>query len=351
MDALWKPSGLHSVAFLPNAWFVACTSAQLSRKPIARKVQNVPLVLFRDKNGQAAALLDRCPHRNVPLSTGRTVQGELECPYHGWRFQKDGTCTEIPGLCSDWQAKARHATSFSVVERQGLVWVYATLGEATDSQPYAVPHIEDTRYSTVLRVFSVKATLHAVVENTLDVPHTSFLHRGLFRTPKKDTVIDVVVRRSGHMAEAEFIGEKTPQGLLGKILAPRGGVLTHFDRFILPCVAQVEYRLGDDSHLVATSVHTPISEVETAIYAFVSFRLPLPHWLIQPFVMPVATKVFRQDAWMLRKQSENIQQFGGEQFASSEIDVLGPHILRLLKQASRGEYPQEEFRETLKMRV
>lgn len=349
--SVWKPSGLYSVAHLSDAWFVACPSTELGKKPLARRIQDVPLVLFRQADGKPAALLDRCPHRNVPLSKGRCVQGELECPYHGWRFQQDGQCTSIPGLCTDSPARARNATSFPVVEQQGLIWVYATPGVTASESPYRLPYLEDSRYSTVRRQFTVKATLHAVVENTLDVPHTSFLHRGLFRTPKKDTDIEVVVRRHAKGAEAEFIGERTPKGLLGKLLAPQGGVLTHFDRFLLPSIAQVEYRLGAASHLVATSVLTPVSDFETRVLAVVTFRLPLPHWLIQPFVMPVASKVFRQDAWMLEKQTRNLQHFGGEQFASTEIDVLGPQVWRLLKQASRKEKGDDTFEHRLKMRV
>jgi hypothetical protein len=54
--------------------------------------------------------------------------------------------------------------------------------------------------------------------------------------------------------------------------------------------------------------------------------------------------VFRQDAEILRKQTENIRHFGGEQFASTEIDVLGKHIWRLLRAAERGDIdpPGEE---------
>src|SRR4051812_19506833 len=96
-DAALTPAHGHlSVARLERQWFVACTSAQLRRgQVLARRLQGTPLALFRTDGGAIAALLDRCPHRNVPLSAG-TVRGDaLECRYHGWRFDGAGECVAI----------------------------------------------------------------------------------------------------------------------------------------------------------------------------------------------------------------------------------------------------------------
>jgi phenylpropionate dioxygenase-like ring-hydroxylating dioxygenase large terminal subunit len=334
--------GVYSVARLLDAWFVACSSEELRRKTLARTVQGVPLVLFRGAGGRPAALLDRCPHRNVPLSAGRVDNGELQCAYHGWRFDADGRCRAIPGLCGPLDARARNAPSYATVEQDGYVWVYARPAVDPDSAPYRLPHLDDARYSTVRRAFSVPATLHAVVENALDVPHTAFLHGGLFRTSRKENEIEVAVRRWADGVEAEYIGEPRPKGLAGRILAPGGGVVQHFDRFLLPCIAQVEYRLGETSHLVTTSLLTPVTDFLTQLYAVVTFRLPLAHWLVRPFLTPVAAHIFRQDSRILAMQTETVRRFGGEQFASTEIDVLGPPILRLLLQAQRGEKPPRD---------
>ena len=334
--------GFHSIVRLADAWFVACSSRELRTRPIARMVQGVPLVLFRGAARRAAAFLDRCPHRNVPLSAGRIRADQLECAYHGWRFDADGRCRAIPGLCGPIDARARNATTYACVEQDGWIWVYTRPDVEPESAPYRPPYLDDPEYATVRRSYTVAATLHAVVENALDVPHTAFLHGGLFRTRSKDNEIDVVVRRWGDRVEAEYIGEPRPKGIAGKILAPGGGTVEHFDRFLLPCVAQVEYRLGERSHLVTTSLVTPITDFETRLYAIVTFRLPLPHWLVRPFLTPVGTHIFRQDARILRLQTETVRRFGGEQFASTEIDVLGQSILRLLLQAQRGERPTRD---------
>lgn len=80
-------------------WWPLAAVAQLRRdKPLARSLHGVPLVVFRGPAGHAAVTHDRCPHRHAPLSGGRVDQGELVCPYHGWRFDTNGGCTRVPGM-------------------------------------------------------------------------------------------------------------------------------------------------------------------------------------------------------------------------------------------------------------
>jgi hypothetical protein len=122
----------------------------------------------------------------------------------------------------------------------------------------------------------------------------------------------------------------------GRILAPGGGVVQHWDRFILPSIAQVEYRL-EDNHLLVTSALTPVTATETRLHSAVTFSPRVPHALIKTLLPPLAGLIFAQDARILRRQAETIDRFGGEQFASTEIDVLGQGILRLLRRAERGE--------------
>ncbi len=324
------------VVRLPRAWFVACRADALRGRPLGVRLQGTPLVLFRGRDGRPGALEDRCPHRNAPLTAGRVRRGELECAYHGWRFDVDGRCVEVPGLAGPPGARAARAAAFACAEQDGYVWVHSTAGVEPARPPPRFPHLDDPRYSTARRGFSVRSTLLAALENTLDVPHTAFLHGGLFRTSRKEHEIEVVVRRYADRCEAEFLGEPRPKGLAGRILAPGGGVVTHVDRFLVPCVAQVEYRLGDASHLVVTTAMTPVDDDHTELHSVVTFRLPVPGWLVQPVVAPIAGMIFRQDARMLALQAETIERFGGERFANTELDVLGPQILRLLRDAARA---------------
>jgi len=88
----------------------------------------------------------------------------------------------------------------------------------------------------------------------------------------------------------------SPSGLVGRVLSPGGGVVEHFDRFIMPCIAQVEYRLGDASHLLNTAAMTPVTESETRVWAVIQLRLPMPSRLVAPIITPIATRILGQDA-------------------------------------------------------
>lgn len=328
-----------SVVRLPDQWFIACRARDLRHRPLAFTLQGVRLVLFRDPGGAPAALADRCPHRNAPLSAGRTVSGEIECAYHGWRFDRAGACRGVPGLLGEPERHGRRATAHAAAEQDGFVWVYSTPDATPVADPPRFPHLGERGYATIHQSLVLPGALFHALENALDVPHTAFLHAGLFRTSRRRHEVDVVVRRYGDRAEAEYVGEPRPTGLVGRLLAPGGGVVEHVDRFLLPSIAQVEYRLGDDNHLLVTSAMTPVDERTTHVWAVIALRLRIPSRLVAPLVTPVATRILRQDRAVLGLQAETIRQFGGECLASTEIDVLGPQIRHLLETAARGERP------------
>jgi phenylpropionate dioxygenase-like ring-hydroxylating dioxygenase large terminal subunit len=325
-----------SVARLSRAWYVACQSHELGKRPIHRTVLGVPLVLFRTEAERPAALLDRCPHRNAPLSLGRVVAGgKLECRYHGWQFEGSGRCAFVPGLV-DGEPRERRAPSAATREAHGFVWVWPELDSEPTGEPFPLPDL-GKGYARVVREVEAPGSLHATLENALDVPHTAFLHRGLFRGSGKKNEIRATVRRSPDRVEVEYAGEPRPTGVVGYLLSPSGGTVEHWDRFILPSVAEVEYRLGKESHFLVTALGTPVTDFRTKLFAVAQFRSPIPNFILRPILEPVALSIFGQDAEILGAQSETVRAFGGEQYTNTEIDLIGPHVWRLLKQAEGGE--------------
>jgi phenylpropionate dioxygenase-like ring-hydroxylating dioxygenase large terminal subunit len=281
----------------------------------------------------------------VPLSLGRMVDGgRLECAYHGWQFDGSGACRLVPGLLGDGDGAGRRAPAFAVREQNGLVWIWATADDTPVGEPFGLPCASAPGYSTVTRVLEMDATMHAVVENALDVPHTAFLHRGLFRGGARHEVT-AIVRRTPTMVEAEYVGEPRPEGFVGKLLAPGGGVVQHWDRFVLPSVAQVEYRMGAENHLLVTSLCTPVSDTRTRMFAVVSLRLRALTGLVARLVQPIALRIFRQDARILAAQTDVIRRFGGEQYMSTELDMVGPQVWRLLRHAEAGTLGEVETTE------
>ncbi len=329
-----------SVFRVARAWYPVAFARDLGKAPQAIRLLGTPLALFRTASGEVAALLDRCPHRNVPLSGG-CVRGEhLACPYHGWEFARDGVCRNIPGLIGEaTHARGRRAAAYPCRESDGLVWVWGDPESAPDTGPFALPRLGDG-YATVDRVVDAPGTLHATLENALDVPHTAFLHGGLFRTATTRNPIEAIVRRYADRAEVEYVGEPRPSGLVGRLLSPSGGVVTHFDRFFMPSIAQVEYRIGDENHILVTAAASPIADFETRLFARIQFRTRVPAAVVRPLLEPIAMRIFAQDTRMLAAQTANIQTFGGEQFESTPIDFIGPHIYRLLRDAEAGTAPE-----------
>ncbi len=343
-----------SVVRLTKAWYVVCTSAELGHKPLARTLYGQPLVVFRGQDGKAGVLLDRCAHRNVPLSDGRVAGCRLQCPYHGWQFDRAGDCKRIPGLLAAAELPRRAVPSYATREQDGYVWVYATADVEPEGEPYRLPLLGKAGYLTVRHVVAAKASLHAIIENALDVPHTAFLHKGLFRGTGKTNIITAIVTRDDNSVTTEYRGEPRPAGLAGRLLSPSGGVVTHFDRFILPSIAEVEYAIGEENHILVSALCTPLDDFHTRLYAAVSLRTRVPGFLVKPLVEPVALRIFGQDAAILKKQTDTIFRFGGERYASTELDLMGPQILRLMRRAQKGQAAKDDdhnWRREVKLEV
>lgn len=342
MSAPWEPTGRFTTVRLPRHWHVACLSQELGSRPIGRTVLGVPVVLFRDRARRPVALVDRCPHRNVPLSLGRCVSGEIECRYHGWRFDATGACTAVPGL-PDGPADrpARAATPLPVCEQDGMVWIVPSLEGPVARRPPRLVGVSEPGYRVTRLRLEVPAPVLAAVENALDVPHTSFLHRGLFRGRADRVPVGVTVRHGVDRVEAIFEGEPIPPGLLGRLLSPDpDAVIEHIDRFVVPELAQVEYRVGAH-HIALNACYTPTDDQSCVLHAAAAYRLPLPSAVIRAAIVPLARIVLGQDNAILAAQRANVARFGGERYTNTRIDILGPHILRLLRRHERGETDAE----------
>lgn len=334
------PMASHGVA---PGWYPLCLEKEVRGRPRRYVLGGLPLVATRIE-GSCVVLLDRCPHRNVPLSQGRVLGHALECPYHGWRFDRDGRCTLIPGR-GEAPKPSHAAVSYPTRTHGGMLFV--GIDVSGGSEPFSTSEQRDRAYVRFVRRVILAATPLLVVENALDVPHTGVLHRGLFRTATRRAV-QVICRRYSSWIEAEYVGESAPSGLLGRLLGGgRDGEATvvHFDRFFLPGVLQVEYRLGQGAHLVIVGYVKQVDEDRTELFAHVSIKTPLWRWVERALLLiiePVAWLVVRQDVRMLKAQADNMRRFGETRFMSTELDVLYAGLARLFKEAqtsSPANYP------------
>ena len=339
--------GRTSVAFPKRWWYPACRSRDLGRKgTLAVTLMDEPVVVWRDGAGRARALVDRCPHRNVPLSAGRVVaDGTLQCGYHGWRFDGTGRCAAIPGLVDrPTDASVRDAPAYATTERDGFVWIWPDRSSppAPGREPFGLPSLVDaarpaSKVGEVVFTYDLDCTMHAALENALDVPHTAFLHAGLFRGGEQRDIRAERRNVEGGI-EVQYLDEPVA---FGPVRWP-SKVFDHWDRFFLPGVAQIEYRVEPHVRIVNTILHLPLSPYRTRAWFVVRFASPLPARVAAPIVLARGRGILKQDADFLALQTANIRRFGGERYTSTELDLIGNGIWRLLRQAERDEVPTPE---------
>jgi phenylpropionate dioxygenase-like ring-hydroxylating dioxygenase large terminal subunit len=331
-------TGPYSVAFPRRWWYPVARSSELGRRPLAVTLMDTPLVGFRGPGGRPAVLLDRCAHRNYPLSLGR-VTGDcgLECGYHGWTYDDAGRCVRVPGLAGDRTAAAdtRQVPSHAALEQDGIVWAWGEPDAEPTRRPFALPELAGPGAGEVIFRRDLECTLHASLENALDVPHTAFLHRGIFRgaSPRPITAVRRPVTDG---VEVQYLGEPVGMGPI-RLGEDTGRTFDHWDRFFLPSIAQIEYVVEGWFRIVNTIVHLPLSPFRTRAWFVVRFQSRLPSWIVRPAVLQRGRQILRQDARALARQTERTRSLGGEHYASTELDLLGNAIWHLLRHAERAE--------------
>src|SRR5580698_5797216 len=113
---------------LRRYWLPAALSSELPEPdgaPIRVRLLGEDLIAFRDSNGRVGLVDAYCPHRRAPLFFGRNEECGLRCVYHGWKFDVDGNCVDLPsepeGSPMKANIKIKHYPTF---EKGGVVWAY-----------------------------------------------------------------------------------------------------------------------------------------------------------------------------------------------------------------------------------
>lgn len=107
-------------------WAVARSEEVTAKKPLSVDIGDQPVVVWRDHQGIARALEDRCPHRRAPLSLGCIRDnGLIQCGYHGWSYDGEtGRLKEIPNMKDQQKFPPLYkANAFGVSEQAGFVRV------------------------------------------------------------------------------------------------------------------------------------------------------------------------------------------------------------------------------------
>jgi phenylpropionate dioxygenase-like ring-hydroxylating dioxygenase large terminal subunit len=165
-----------------NFWYPAGRSAEIGESPVKRRMLGQDFVLWRDAAGKVHCLSNTCVHRGGSLAGGRVRDGEVACPYHGWRFAGDGRCTRIPSLGKEARIPARaRVDSYPTAEKYGLV--FAFLGDLPEEERCPIMDIPEYRgerpdegWAATIQHFDWDFDYQRSMENGIDGAHNEFVH-------------------------------------------------------------------------------------------------------------------------------------------------------------------------------
>ena len=187
-------------------WHPVALSESVATEPVAVTLLDHSLVLWRDGPGAIRAWADQCPHRGARFSLGQVVNGQLECPYHGWQFEGSGQCMTVPALPGFIPPASHCARTHQAQEKYGLVWVQikpaiGTVSDAGSGIPAFAAETDTQLRKLNCGPYDVATSAPRIVENFLDMAHFGFVHEGWLGM-REATAID------------DYRVESTPHGLL-----------------------------------------------------------------------------------------------------------------------------------------
>ncbi len=199
-------------ALMRHYWIPACLSSEIEPDgpPLRLKLLGEKLIAFRDSAGRAGIMDHRCPHRCASLFLGRNEEGGIRCVYHGWKFDVDGQCVDMPSAPphQDFKQKVR-AKAYRVAERANVVWVY--MGPNQSDAP-ALPGFEILQApDDEIDVTFIQRDCNYLqaIEGEIDTAHFGFLHAGHIDpndVPEDEPLRQTILNRSPeyHVAEAPW---------------------------------------------------------------------------------------------------------------------------------------------------
>ncbi|WP_313952572.1 aromatic ring-hydroxylating dioxygenase subunit alpha [Accumulibacter sp.] len=318
-------------------WYVVAESRELTRvAPLARRVLDERLVCFRAADGSPTVLRDRCLHRNAPLSGGVVQGGRLSCPYHGWTYDGEGQVVAIPSLSGE-RLPAHCTAPYPVIEQHGFIYVRLQRDAPADLAPFPMPHYGEAGWTNLRLQNRFANNVANCVENFIDIPHTAFVHRGIFRSTRGEQ-LTATVRRADGAVHVSYRNERDNLGSYRWFLNPRGDEIRHGDSFHAPNVSSVIYEIGRKTFII-TSQAVPVDERETLVYTDLTYRFGLWNALAAAFVRRHAQRIIDQDVEILARQGENIARYGAE-FLDAPADLIHRLVDSIREAIGRGEDPR-----------
>ena len=298
--------------FLYGLWYFAALASELKPGRLKRyELLGEPVLLGRNRAGEAYALRDICPHRAAPLSAGRLSRDgagaeTVECPYHGWMFRtRDGACSRIPSLVDSqaFEVERIRVRSYPIAESQGLVWIFmgdGPRGAGPDAPPPQFEGVVGGGPKLVERMEFDAHLDHAVV-GLMDPAHGPYVHQQWWW------------RSSGSQHDKEKRFEPRELGFAMARHTPSsnsrayrllGGAPATEISFRLPALRWEHVTVGRRQVLALTCL-TPIDERRTRITQIVWSDHPVFGWL-RPLIRLGTRRFLAQDGGMVNLQKRGL---------------------------------------------
>jgi phenylpropionate dioxygenase-like ring-hydroxylating dioxygenase large terminal subunit len=332
-----------------NEWYVAAFGAELDRDLLKRRILGRNLVMFRTRAGIPVALDDRCAHRSFPLSAGRLDGDTLVCGYHGFRYDAQGDCIEVPSQtrCPPGIGVRKFATA----ERGPLVWIW--MGDARRADEARIPHqpwLSSSDWARSQGYFALAASYVTLHENLMDLTHLSFLHAGSFGTADYARAPYEAKLEEGHFTLTRRVVPTRlppvwaqPTGILGEQAAR---ITT--SEFLSPGLHQVSAKFYDQSlpadrrhefQIRTAHIPTPESQASTHYFIVHGRDFALEQDEVTRFMHEQLFEAFQEDVVGLTALERVLAEAGPDAY---EISVAsdGPAVAmrRYLKQRSDAEH-------------
>ena len=163
-------------------WLPVALSEELPARdgiPVRVKVLNEDLIAFRDTDGKVGLVDAYCPHRGAPMFFGRNEEQGLRCVYHGWKFDVNGECVDLPSAPEGETYREKiNITSYPAVDAGGLIWAF--MGPRDRMPPF--PNFEWTKVAPenrYIKKFRLECNYMQAMEGDFDPSHARFLHSTL----------------------------------------------------------------------------------------------------------------------------------------------------------------------------
>jgi phthalate 4,5-dioxygenase oxygenase subunit len=250
-------------------WVPALLSEELPENdcpPVRVKLLSERLVAFRDSEGRYGLIDEFCAHRGVSLWFGRNEDCGLRCPYHGWKYDVNGQCVDVPSEPEESGfAQKVKLKSYPLVERGGVLWTY--MGPA-DKQP-PLPEWEfamvPADQSLMTKRIQECNWLQAM-EGGIDSSHVSFLHRGALNS---DPLFKGAKGNQYNLNDARPVFEvvESPGGLYigARRNAENGNYYWRVTQWVMPSFTMIPPR---GSHTVHGHFWVPIDDENVWTWSF-----------------------------------------------------------------------------------